>query len=116
MEDMTKPSEKDTQPGQWLWLSFADGSKPSGEQFLGVLVLKANDIIDACRTAHNLGLNPGGQVLAIEFPLMSAAMYDVLEPYLGRLLNAAECAELDGKLTPLVPTDEEKEECQNTTP
>lgn len=48
------------------WLSFADPDKPEGEQFLGVTIVEAPTILEAIRTAHRLGANPGGEVLAIE--------------------------------------------------
>lgn len=44
------------------WLSFADGTKPTGEQFLGVAIVEALGFIEAVRVAHLLGINPGGEV------------------------------------------------------
>lgn len=93
---------EDTEPGTWFWLSFADANKPEGEQFLGVIVLKAYSFPDAIRTSHALGLNPGGEVMGIDFPSLTPAMYEVLKPYTGKLLTAEECHEVDAKLTPLM--------------
>ena len=45
----------------WWWLSFADGEKPKGEQFLGVAVVKAINVTEAIREAWRLGINPGGE-------------------------------------------------------
>lgn len=97
------PHSADVGPGTWLWMSFADAHKPKGQQFLGVLLIKAENILEAAKQAHARGLNPGGEVLATPLPSpMSPQMYATIAPYLGRLLNAAECAELDGKLRLLV--------------
>lgn len=45
------------------WLSFADADRPKGEQFLGVAIVPAHDLIGAIKVSHALGCNPGGQVL-----------------------------------------------------
>lgn len=49
-----------------LWLSFCDPNKPDDQQFLGVAIVWACDIIEAAKRARLLGINPGGEVLAIE--------------------------------------------------
>lgn len=72
-----------------LWLSFADGTKPKGSQFLGVAVVEVSDaeataalvqvrinfprakpgaewVAAASRKAWMRGCNPGGQVLSVE--------------------------------------------------
>lgn len=41
----------------WWWLSFA-----STTENLGVAVVEGRDMIDAVRRAHQLRINPGGQV------------------------------------------------------
>jgi hypothetical protein len=48
--------------GLW-WLSFADGTKPKGAQFLGVVILEAYGFTDAIDRSHAMGLNPGGEVM-----------------------------------------------------
>lgn len=48
----------------WWWLSFADGDRPPGSQFLGCAAVDAPDMPSAIRRAHVLGINPGGEVLA----------------------------------------------------
>jgi hypothetical protein len=52
----------------WWWLSFCDGNKPAGSQFLGVAVVQIADggMIGAVRRAHQLGINPGGEVMGFE--------------------------------------------------
>lgn len=49
--------------GLW-WLSFADPKKPSGNTFLGVVILEAFGGADAIQRSHEMGLNPGGEVQA----------------------------------------------------
>lgn len=101
----TQPHSEDTREGRWLWLSFADDTG-----FLGVLIIKADDIIDACRKAHAQKLNPGGEVMGIVFPPLTPEMYECLKPYTGRLLTMAEAKEVDDKLTPLVPEEDRADE------
>ena len=50
--------------GPWWWLSFA-----GTEGFRGACVVGGvHDIVSAVRVAHALGINPGGEVLAVEIP------------------------------------------------
>lgn len=49
-----------------LWMSFCDTDKPSGEQFLGVIITKTLGIAHAVQKTHALGINPGGQILSYE--------------------------------------------------
>jgi hypothetical protein len=56
------------QPERWYYLSFADETRPKGEQFLGAAVVKANGVLTATRKCHVLGINPGGQVLCVPLP------------------------------------------------
>lgn len=53
----------------WYWLSFSDDG-PAG--FLGAAVVRGRDIISAVREARRLGINPGGEVLAL--PMSPAAL------------------------------------------
>lgn len=48
---------------QCWWLSFCDPGKPEGEQFLGVVVVRAFGLLHAIDKAWYLGINPGGEVL-----------------------------------------------------
>lgn len=80
-----------------FWLSFGDGEKPDGEQFLGVAVVdvsveEAADALEDIRTrfpkaspgaewiaaatrkAWLMGCNPGGAVLCAEVPPEHAAV------------------------------------------
>lgn len=75
----------------WWWLSFADGDKPKGQQFLGVAVVHALGLGDATMQAHRLGINPGGEVLGIPAP----AWVKPPQEYTHRLLTKAEAQSLD---------------------
>lgn len=55
-------AQESVQPESWWWLSFADGSLPAGEQFLGVAIVRARGPSLAIHRAHELGINPGGEV------------------------------------------------------
>lgn len=58
-----------------FWLSFADGTRPKGQQFLGACMVEVKRFPDhrdslkaALRKAHVLGINPGGEVQSVELP------------------------------------------------
>jgi hypothetical protein len=74
-----------------LWCSFCDEDRPKGEQFLGVAIVEVDEddvamaaivvamrfpnaldgaevIAAASRKAHEMGCNPGGQMLCAEVP------------------------------------------------
>lgn len=53
---------------RWFWLSFADGDRPKGQQFLGVIVVRALYFELAVARTHELGINPGGEVAGMEIP------------------------------------------------
>ena len=96
---------KDVQFRKVFWLSFCDGDKPKGEQFLGACVIEvtaeeadeaAVDVMlrfpfaqpgsewlaAATRKAHRHGCNPGGEVASMEVdpsnPRLSRYVYGVL--------------------------------------
>jgi hypothetical protein len=77
-------------PVKLFYLSFADGSLPSGSQFLGGLFFRAKTVAGALAGSRRLGLNPGGSVLAVEVPPGSP----VDESLVGRLLSRAEVGAL----------------------
>lgn len=52
----------------WFYLSFADPDLPKGSQFLGACYVEADSEVQAVRTAHARGCNPGGEVLIGEVP------------------------------------------------
>jgi hypothetical protein len=45
---------------QWWYLSFADA-----ERFLGAVIVRAFDKFNAVNLATTLGINPGGDVMAV---------------------------------------------------
>ena len=47
----------------WWWLSFA-----TDDECFGVCIVQGDNIIEATRKAHSLGINPGGEVLGIGIP------------------------------------------------
>lgn len=57
------------------WISFCDPHKPTGEQFLGLCIVRAVDEVSAIKVAWALGINPGGE----------AAFMDIDESVMARL-------------------------------
>jgi len=45
------------------WLSFCDDLKPTGSKFSGVAIVKAKGLAHAVAKTHELGINPGGEVM-----------------------------------------------------
>lgn len=56
-------AEEAQKPVKWWYLSFA-----GEEGFRGGLFLKGRGFADCIRESHNLGLNPGGEVMIMEVP------------------------------------------------
>lgn len=81
-------AQDQAQPGGWWWLSFADGSLPAGEQFLGVAIVPGGGVMEAALNARLLGCNPGGQVLGTQ---IRGEL--VPEKYRNRLLSKQELEE-----------------------
>ena len=79
------------EPLAWWWLSFCDPDRPKGE-FLGACLVKANGPLSGTLAAHALGINPGGEVLALGPVPLEAPMR---EGWAERLLTRAECEEFD---------------------
>jgi hypothetical protein len=52
----------------YFWLSFVDDTRPKGEQFLGGCAVEADSVEQAIRRAWALGINPGGEVAAVQVP------------------------------------------------
>lgn len=55
-------------PEGWWWMSFADGAKPAGEQFLGVCIVYGPDFEGAHSATWFYDLNPGGELLGQPIP------------------------------------------------
>jgi hypothetical protein len=71
-------------------MSFCDIEKPAGSQFLGAIVTDGNNVVEGVKRAHELGINPGGQVLGIPVPEDKF----VPEEFCNRLLTVEEAIEL----------------------
>lgn len=69
-----------------FWLSFCDPARPAGEQFLGVAIIAAEDFENAVMRAHELGINPGGEVRGLPVPADSV---ERVFPHSERLLSRA---------------------------
>lgn len=81
----------DASPKRLWWLSFCDPSRPKGQHFLGVVFVEGSNAYQAMMKAHELGCNPGGEVLAEPF------FDDEIKPperFLHRLLSDADLDEL----------------------
>lgn len=52
----------------WWWLSFADGDRPKGEQFLGVAIVQSFGFGGALAETHRRKCNPGGEVDGSQLP------------------------------------------------
>ncbi len=78
------------------WLSFADGDKEPGTQFLGVAIVEGQNVQAAVERAAVLGIDPGGEVAAWAVPPEFQAR---IEPHVNRLLLGADLAAtgFDGK-------------------
>jgi len=92
-------------PGNCLWwISFADGTRPAGTQFLGACIVEAptpevaTAFPIACLQAHFLGCNPGGEAQGM--PLGPGAKERIAPRWLNRLLTRAECEAFDREHAP----------------
>ncbi len=75
-------------PGIW-YLSFANETT-----FLGGMFLYATSTIDAVQRAHDMGMNPGGEVLACP-PNESTA--ETPDRFMDRLMSKAELEEMSAQ-------------------
>jgi hypothetical protein len=53
--------EQSAQEG-WWWLSFVDEFAPESKRFLGVAIVEGHGVASAAERAHQLKINPGGEV------------------------------------------------------
>ena len=87
--DARAKREKEGRDLGWWWLSFVDPDRPAGERFQGVAIVQGHGVASASIQAHNLGINPGGAVQAVEL-----TGDDIPSPALrNRLLGATELKE-----------------------
>lgn len=77
----------------FFWMSFCDASLPKGSQFLGGLLIEADDFHAALLKSHRLLINPGGEVKAFE---VKVPISESIEgEYANRLLTREECAGME---------------------
>lgn len=50
------------------FLYFTDPEMPAGQRFLGACIVEAPGFLSAIDRAHQLGINPGGAVVAYDTP------------------------------------------------
>ena len=75
---------------KWFWFSFSEDAG-----FLGGLICDGESFLDAHQNTHLRGINPGGEVKAVE--MMGCKSAKDLKPYVPyRLYTKAEIEALDG--------------------
>lgn len=79
-------------PSGWFYISFCDPDRPKGTQFLGAVIVRADDMASATREAWRLGINPGGEALGFSIPLVYLRNS---EGYRERLLSKEELQKMD---------------------
>lgn len=79
---------EENQRSLW-WMSFCDTDKPAGQEFLGVIVVEDLGPMHAISKAHELGINPGGQVMIV--PVQPSS---IKPEHLNRLLAMEELLEM----------------------
>lgn len=84
----------------WWWLSFADGTKPHGQQFLGVCIVYGPDFEGAHAATWFYDLNPGGELLGSLIPVGKTIGLN----YLYRCLNYEESLEVIAQMGATVGT------------
>ena len=87
-------TEEMSQPEGWFYLSFVDDTG-----FLGIIVVKAHGPTTALKRAHELQINPGGQVMAVRLPDdYHSHMLQPIEEVGDRLLSREEAEAAFGEL------------------
>lgn len=64
--DARTKREKETRDLGWWWLSFVDPDRPDGKRFQGVAIVEGYGVASASTRAHELGINPGGEVQGVQ--------------------------------------------------
>lgn len=82
------------------WLSFCDASKPSGSQFLGLVLVRGVDMVQALKVAHILGINPGGEAsgIACDPAVLARLSFDLEAEYANRLIGKEEALILQANI------------------
>jgi hypothetical protein len=66
-------------PERYMWFSFADNG------FKGAVIVKAHGVSDGLMKINLLGINPGGQVMAVDIPEETSSL--VTPDMTNRLLS-----------------------------
>lgn len=84
----------------WQWLSFAHAGDPEvpgdTDRFLGVVVVEAADFLNAVKITHNLGVNPGGEVVG--YPIEEQFLEAIPVEDRNRVLNKSDCDRINEAL------------------
>lgn len=96
-------AEELERPKRWHYFSFA------AEKFYGGLIIECHGLTDGIMKAHRMGVNPGGEVIAVPVPAGQ------LPPakYRNRLLSKSDILEFAGAVQTLA---EWKAEHENQPP
>jgi hypothetical protein len=86
--------EEMSQPEVYWWLSFCDPDLPKGNQFKGVIVVKAHGLTDALTKCNAMMINPGGEVSGFEIPDSEEARTRLVPEVLNRLISLEEMIKL----------------------
>jgi hypothetical protein len=78
-------------PSAAWWLSFADE-----KEFLGAVIVHANDFVEAVMRTHIVGINPGGECKGMPISAEVAAM--IPGHWKNRRLTREECAQFDEEM------------------
>lgn len=79
-----------TEPGLW-WLSFCDDTEAGRGRFLGAVIMTVPAHTSLIRHSYHMGLNPGGEMLAIE---LDPKQHRFTPDQMFRLLNKKEAESL----------------------
>ncbi len=85
-----------------IYLSFADPTRPTGTQFLGAALVRADGFGAAILRAHALGINPGGEVLGGQLPDWALAHVD--DAQVERLMLREEAQAFNDKMDEIAGT------------
>lgn len=80
----------------WWWLSFADSTRPEGQQFLGGCIVQGLGVATAALNAHMLMINPGGGVLG--YPIPETLMEHIPVGHRNKLLTREEAEQVFGAM------------------
>ena len=91
-----------------LYCSFADD-----HGFLGVVLVKAKDAIDAHRRITEMGCNPGGEMAVVPFPRRAPLP---TASWMNRLLSKQELDQLFGDMVKGAPPPQAEIICKDCNP